>query len=346
MTIIIGYLLFCFIVSYYSKTYPKVTAFLIFLVGTFISGYRSVTYTVDNIAYVQYFQNESFKTLQESWDNVIGQIGKDSFYYFTGNVFSKIGFSYRGWFVLIAAVFMGGFCYLMYRYSKNYFMSMLFMISLSYYYFSMSGLRQALALGICCFAFAMAKDRKLIPFLILVFVASLFHSSALIFLPMYLIKSQKIGYKQWLLVVVALIIAYVSPRTINKLVILLGWNDNIANYGYITTGLSIFGFVIQIAIIVFSAYFMKKERLSLDVNQALVNAMFVGAAIQAFVINIDGIFRMSMYFSIYGAFAVTEAIDSQKESNRRILYLLVTFILIVYMLRAGNYRYFTMFGDY
>lgn len=346
MTIIIGYLLFCFIASFYSKSYPKITAFLIFLAGTFISGYRSITYTGDNIAYVQYFQNESSKTLMESWSNVTGQLGKDPFYYFIGNVFSKIGFSYRGWFVLISAVFMTGFCYLMYKYSKNYFMSMLFLISLSYYYFSMSGLRQALALGICCFAFAMAEESKLIPFIFLVLLASLFHSSALIFLPIYLIKGFKIGYKQWIPVMTALIIAYVSPQTINKLVFLLAWNENIANYGYITTGLSIFGFVIQIAIIVFSIYFIGKDRLGLSVNKSLLNAMFVGAAIQAFAINIDGMFRMSMYYSIYGAFSVTEAIDSQKKSNRRILYLFITFILVIYMLRAGNYRYFTMFGDY
>ncbi len=48
----------------------------------------------------------------------------------------------------------------------------------------MSAVKQAAAIGICCFAFNAFIDRRLILFVVLLFIAATFHSSALVFLVM------------------------------------------------------------------------------------------------------------------------------------------------------------------
>ena len=76
-----------------------------------------------------------------------------------------------------------------------------------------------------------------------------------------------------------------------------------------------------------------------------LNALFLGLVFQAFVINIDNIFRLSMYFSVCGAITIPEAISLQKRgNNKKISYLLVGGVLLLYMVRSSRFSGFTMFG--
>ncbi len=338
------YLAICFILVYAKGISNKTKLLIIFLLGTFLAGYRSVRFTGDNIYYAQSFLRNAATTIGESWKNVIQQEGKDPFYYFLSNVFSKLGFTYREWFVFIAAVYVGGFCYLLYRHSDDWFLSILFFVCLSYYYFSMTGLRQTLAMGVCFFAYDYALRKRPIPFVLLVYLASLFHSSALIFLPFYLTKNLRIDLRQWVIVLLSLAVAVLFPDFINTVVEELAWNENLSSYAEVKTGLSIFGFLIQFCIMAFCYYLTRFDRKNDSRRRPWFAAMLAGLVIQAFVINIDNIFRMSMYYSIYGAFAVPEAIKIQPMKNKRILFLAVSAALLIYWFRAGSFKYFSLFG--
>lgn len=72
-----------------------------------------------------------------------------------------------------------------YKYSCNIVFSFWIFASLQIYHFGFSGIRQAIALGICFYAFHYIIKEKLFLFVILVLLASLFHTSALLFLPAY-----------------------------------------------------------------------------------------------------------------------------------------------------------------
>ena len=344
MEIILGYLFFSFVLCIFNQKYPKLNAILIFVVGVFISGWRSISFGIDNRAYAEYYEMNSHYTLAQSWSMVVGQVGKDPFYYFVGNIFSKLGFTYRGWFVFIAIVYMGGFCYIMSKYSKNQFISMLFFVSQMYFYFSMTGLRQTLAMGICFFAIDFAYRKRIVSFITLVVLASAFHSSALILIAFYIMKHWKIGIKQWMLVVTAMFLAVFIPSVINSLVETLAWDENLANYAEVTTGLSWGGFIIQFFVLVFWLYFVKKTILEED-KRFWSNLLFLGLFFQTFSVNIDNIFRMSMYFGVYGAITIPNAIALQKNArNRMLLYTCVSLALILYLFQSGRWTNFTMFG--
>lgn len=65
-------------------------------------------------------------------------------------------------------------------------MAVLLYLCLGLFTFNMNGMRQALAMAICLWAFEHAKNRKLLPFLLTVFLAMQFHKTAFIFFPVYL----------------------------------------------------------------------------------------------------------------------------------------------------------------
>ncbi len=340
MLIVLAYLALCLLLSFIAKQNPKYRLFAIvtiFIFGVIISGYRQHDFTQDNVAYIRYFDTNSRLSLEQSWSKVLGEEGKDPFYYFLGNVFSKCGFTYRGWFVFIAAVYMGGFCYITYKYSKDYFISMLILVSQSYFYFSMTGLRQTLAMGICFFAYDFAVRKKPIKFTLLVFLASLFHSSAWIFIIFYFVKNLKINFKYWFASLGALAISFLFPSFINSLVERLAWNEDIAEYAETTTGLTIAGFVIQFCILLF-CYMLTRFDVKNDAyRKPWFAAMVIGLVIQAFVVNIDNIFRMGMYFSIYGAFAVPDAIELQDAKSRRTAFWIVTAVLLLYFFQSSSF---------
>lgn len=345
MLIILAYLALCLVLSFIAKQYPKTKGFVIFVIflfGVIISGYRRFDFTADNLAYIDFFIDNSKKSLSQSWQEVLTNDGKDPFYYFLGNVFSKLGFTYRGWFVFIASVYMGGFCYVTYKYSKDYFISVLILITQSYFYFSMTGLRQTLAMGICFFAYDFAVRKKPIKFTLAVFLAYLFHSSALIFAVFYFIKNLKINFKYWFATVVALAVSFMFPSFINNLVERLAWNEEIAEYAKTTTGLTISGFIIQFLILLFCYILTRFDAKNDGYRKPWFAAMVMGLVIQAFVVNIDNIFRMAMYFSVYGVLAVPDAIELQEIKSRRLTFWIITALLMLYFLRSTRFNNFEL----
>lgn len=72
-----------------------------------------------------------------------------------------------------------------YRYSKTPFVSVFLIVGTTFYAFSLSGMRQALATSIFIFSIRYIKDRKWIQYYLCIVIAILFHKSAIIYLVMY-----------------------------------------------------------------------------------------------------------------------------------------------------------------
>lgn len=77
-------------------------------------------------------------------------------------------------------------CRFIYKNSNDVPTSMVAYVCLGLFTFNMNGMRQAMAMAICLFAYEFVKQRKLIPFLLTVFLAMQFHKTALCFFPIYL----------------------------------------------------------------------------------------------------------------------------------------------------------------
>ena len=113
-------------------------------------------------------------------------------------IFSETGFYLFMWLlsrvfpdpqmlILITSIFITySACRFIYKNTKDVPMGLLIYVSLGLFTFNMSGMRQAMAMSICLFAYEFVKQRKLIPFLLTVLIAMQFHKTALCFFPIYL----------------------------------------------------------------------------------------------------------------------------------------------------------------
>ena len=90
-------------------------------------------------------------------------------------------------FVLSAIIFTIAVCRYIYINSEDPELSFVMFICLGLYTFMAQGLRQSIAMSICLFAIELAKKRKIIPFILLVLLASTFHTSAIVFTVVYFI---------------------------------------------------------------------------------------------------------------------------------------------------------------
>ena len=96
------------------------------------------------------------------------------------------------WLLFLSGLFMSiCLCYFTYKNCKNPVLALTVFHCLGLFNFMVQGLRQAIAMCICLLAIESCKKRKLIKFILLVLLASLFHASAIVFLPVYFIRFKK-----------------------------------------------------------------------------------------------------------------------------------------------------------
>lgn len=103
-------------------------------------------------------------------------------------------------FVVSGLIYSITICKYLHDNSEDYMLGLLMFNGLAIVGFFMQGIRQSLAICICLWAVKFCKERKLIPFLILLFVAIQFHASALVFIVAYFLYGIRINYKSIVLV--------------------------------------------------------------------------------------------------------------------------------------------------
>lgn len=112
------------------------------------------------------------------------------------NLFSKFSIPY----FIFLTIINGFSLFLIYRFLqkntqyKN--LALLIFFCDLYLYFNLSGLRQAIAISLTCFSINYAIKEKIYHFILLIFLASLFHLTALIFIIVYFIPRNKVSKTQ------------------------------------------------------------------------------------------------------------------------------------------------------
>lgn len=104
----------------------------------------------------------------------------------------KITHNYFWLFFITALIVV--YCYLsiIKKYSVNYLFSVFLFITLGVYTFFFNGLRQGLAMAIFALALPYLLEKRLVPYLLICFLASLFHTTALFMIPFYFLVNLRI----------------------------------------------------------------------------------------------------------------------------------------------------------
>lgn len=104
-----------------------------------------------SLGYYQNFSNLARMFLADS---------KDIGYYIAEWIAVRLGVSFQVWIVIIAFVFLSSVCILIYRKSIYPLISILTFISLGFFIFSLSGLRQTIAIAIVIWSYYFLEEKK------------------------------------------------------------------------------------------------------------------------------------------------------------------------------------------
>lgn len=217
--------------------------------------------------------------------------------------------------------------WLMKKHSKDIAFSSLVFMGLPVFLMMYSGLRQGIAIGICCFAYDAIIERKPIKFVLIVLLASLFHSSALFFIvayPMYTIRLYRWN-KLFPLLVVG--IAFVFRTRLFTFFAYM-FRDNVNIYSNGSTTL----LIVFVGVFYFVSMFLDDED---KVSEGLNSIFLLACIFQCFGEVNNLVMRIGYYFMLSAVITVPNTIMQLKnENNFRLLFPLVQAIFTLYGLYA------------
>lgn len=301
---------------------------LLFLMGT-----RHYSVGTDTITYVGEF-------LGTSTNGNLRQIltsATEPLYNLTLWICKKFTSNYTWFLIVFSFPVAWGFTFLIKKYSDDYLLSVLLFIVLGIFGFCMAGIRQAAALGITMLSYYFIKEKKLVKFLLCVFVAYGFHNSALVYLLAYVfvnILSIKKITSYWIMTVICLCLGVVRNPIVLKLAQIMMMEDRFDGYTQGgNSGLNYTMFIIQAILLLFSCLYMKKKQtLKNEGNLKLLALSFVGLCFQAFTPIVGEFFRVSMYFSVYQCILVPNVIrEIENRRTKTIVYFGILAVSFMYI---------------
>ena len=193
--------------------------------------------------------------------------------------------------------------YAIFRYSENIWMSTMMFISLTFFYCSLSFIRQSIAFAVILCAYKYIKERNHFKVLLFIFIACLFHSTVIVMIPIYLIaafvKPTKITVPIY--GVITALVYFLSWPILRLAVLILPQYKGYLDLNFITQGYKPVYLIVPaiIAALAIAAHFTGygkayPKQSSIFTNFAIFNFIIWFIATKHFVIE-----RFSMYIYIF-----------------------------------------------
>lgn len=208
-------------------------------------------------------------------------------------------------------------------------LALFFFVTLGFFQFAMSGIRQTIAICIILWAYPYIKERRLVYFALFIALAMMFHKSAIVFAPTYFIAHMKLKQNNILLMFAGMFILFLMA---DKL--LLSAADVMDyNYGIEKTGN---GYIFFFIVCIITYICLKNKDLILRQNRnnvILLNINFISLALWVVRLISRTAERVSLYFMPYTYVALEEYLSSSYHEDRKKLItitILLTSILFFY----------------
>lgn len=325
------------------KTYITVTTIAIFL----IMGLRNCVIYNDTFSYVM-----NFRILEDmSTESIYNRWPKDTFFYLaTHYIHPLILHDYTLWLLIISAIYIIPLSIIIKRYSVNPMLSWVCFVFLGMMMFTMAGLRQTIAMGLTLWSFIAIIDRKRILFIALIFCATLFHGTALIFVLVYPIVHYGIKFNQKIITIYigATIVFMIAGQTVLRSIVdVVGENDQrYIGYAQNMLGSTFTYFFQQLLLVVPALYYLKGKfndsKITIFAHLSMIALMFVSLSP-----TIAEMFRVSMYFSwanmILFPLAMKDA--SKRSPNVQIAMMAFIIVYLIFINKTLQNPYYFWFED-
>lgn len=330
------------IASLFKKRTTKPMKIFLFLVmvssAAIIAGLRAENVGTDTQGYIDYFYNINLSPSRMSFDGfepLFVILNKIAFFIYPHH-FTILFLSS---FITVALFF-----YVYSKYSKNFVISILLFFATYTYYASFNGIRQYIAVAITFFSVMFIFNKKPIKFFITIIIASGFHTTALIFLPMYLIYKYIKSLNITKLIMILVIVAFISLnliRFINFLELIIPrYSFYIPNITLDSGGVQ--NIIVSISLLIFSVYILLLTNNKIYKEDSFLIIMIVfylGFSLSALSVNSNLALRMGWYFTPFIPLFIPNFIKYIKNKSTKLLisyFIITSYILLHYYLLYNN----------
>lgn len=290
-------------------------------------GFRSVDVGSDTAMYKRIFDwavdGTSFIKEYFSWHS--GAV-EPLFYIITYGCAKILNFQI--YLLILAIISVVPIMYIIYKYSDNAFYSLFLYISFGYFSFALSGVRQAIAIGLCMFAFDAAIENKIKKYVIILVVAVLIHKTALLFIPVYFLANIKKGKDYKFVFAVILVFVFLMRTPLYKLLNLFARQSfDLASSdqgGY--RMFLVMLFTVAIGWFYYYRFISKKDDTSKDLSWLLLLMISVSALMWP-IANLNAELNRMYYY--YHIFIILYIPNLLKSINRKEHFLLLLMFLTI-----------------
>ena len=318
-----------YVAGEYEVRYKRFTALVIVAVLTYVAANRHENF-IDTRSYIVNYMNSNF-----SWDRILQMLqgdGKDKVFYITTGLLRKLfGERYRLYLGTIA-----GFCLLCVfrvygKHSCNLFMTtFLFLASGEYVMWTHNGIRQFMAVSLIFAATDLLLKKKYIPYILIVLVASTFHGSALIALPVILIVQGRAWNFKAIFMLLVILALTSSTNLLEQLLVGVMENSQYSNDvdAVMSTGGTNMFRVLVFCIPPLLALLFRRQitQLNAPLINLAVNMSVVSMGVYIISMFTSGIYiaRLPIYFSLFNYMLLPWMIERFFEKNSaKLVYLAV-----------------------
>lgn len=242
---------------------------------------------------------EHFKVISKlEWSSISLYYKKDVFFYYCTKLVTLVTENQQIWLGAIATIYVSSHSYIIEKYSKDALLSYILLLSMGWYHFSLTGLRQAVALGIIAYSYVYLLENKRYKFIITILIASLFHSSAVVFLVAYPVSKLKLGMKQVFITTISLLSLTFGNNYIEMIFSFIFETDRYSGYSNSDVTLSMSMYILIVIIYCYAAFYLFKSKKQDVINEKLFNILTFGMVFQLYSSVLAEMFRVALYFNI------------------------------------------------
>lgn len=231
-------------------------------------------------------------------------------------------------FFISSAFVTGTIFWFVSRYSKSLWMSIFLFLNLRIYYFTLSGIRQSIALSIVLISFYFLEKNKKISFILLVLLASTFHTSAILFIIVYPLSKIKFTKKIMVVYLLISLVLYMTFNTFINFVFSIFPQYTIysgSDYFENTQLASVLDSLIILMLLLVGAFIFWKSSKGHYLFNIMLHIISIATVITLVSINASIIKRAAFYFFTFSIVYVPLFLNEIKQKQNK---LLLTYLLM------------------
>ncbi len=231
--------------------------------------------------------------------------------------------------ILIATslIYIVSIFYFVDRNSDDVPLSLVAYITLGLMMFHLQGMRQSIAMSICLFAYEQAKKRHIVKFILLVLLATMFHQTAIVFIPIYFLVQMKYSTKNLLWMAAgSAVVVFFADNIINIAndVFDRGYYTSVDSGGFVATA-------IYIILLIVSLFYYHHQQQK-DEPPSLLYVLILGTL--CYIMRYIGTLaaeRISFYFAFSQIALLPNAIKIMVGKDKLLMKLIIIVLAVALM---------------